>query len=413
MASSTVKMAKTRRKMKDVCPQQHPIRILEDGEPEMSPIPRNPDDALPSVMECAERIVKMKSPGEPMGKGAYGEVRVLEGDPDVVVKSVALSPLAALTSNTPTSSFLNAFSQTDPDTQEILQSYVLNGAPELNEAIVHAYLSHVMEKQRIPPCIPAFYGSYVGLGKMDDSEWDTVVDGDYAVRLQVVPQLFIVMENLRPRLLGDMYEMAQQNNTFLSAWITCTFACLTHLYMRNQFVHGDLHMKNVLICKVPIKKIGFRIQKMSDFDLPHHIASYVLDVDNALPIIIDFGLSKLVYRKGGRDRKFVPSNSMIQHKEGQVYMYNTSDPNFAGLWSDPARLLSAFPIDHEFMQTIARSPQLSKQLTPFTSAQQLSEQRIEVGTLLHIALDNFATSVPIDSNMGVPFIYDVMVGASW
>lgn len=337
-----------REAVRGVCAAQYPVGVDEAGLDTQS-LPIKTPSVLSKFFECTSNVVQMgdnKNP--PLGRGQYGAVRVLSNFPEVVIKAAGISPPPqngdtefAIHTKTESIDFVEVLAQTEAELQMRILNRITQTAPELNEARIHAALSYFMEKGDIPPCIPAFIGAYIGVDPLSiKSRWYRRSATDRR-RIQSPPSLFMLMENLRPRVIGSQWALLSTNDPRSNAMTTVLIGCLSTLHTLFTFEHGDLHMDNVLICKIGAKRVGLRI-------LLNGVAqgTYVITVNNTFPVLIDFGMSYMTKHKGTPKQEIIEAGGeFVTHRPNGTYTYSypESDPNYGGLITDMRRLLQ--PMD--------------------------------------------------------------------
>lgn len=425
-------LADVRRDVYDMCDRQYPMTVSRNAQ-SLDFSPRTPHDpnGLAEIAKCTRNVTDhMDKVDVPLGKGAHGEVRVLKGLPDVAIKRTFISPLEVIDTAVPTDSLALALQQTDSTTREMVLDYLTAAAQELDEPTIHALLSRLVEAQKLPPMIPMFIGSYIGLEETPNGLW-WASSGGSMQPIKDMPAAYILMENLKPRIIGSLATFLEgtlrPEDPHVSTWLTCLAAGLVSANVQCEFMHCDLHPSNVLICRVPVKRVGFKV--MSPFSLADRSypaqRNYMCDVANGFPIMIDFGMSTMVHRKG-RTAQRLQANPSVNVQTSSTFTYRTKDghPLHHVEFNDFTRLLLSFPQHHPFIQAIGYHPAVRPYLERVAvkpsvtgiSPKDIVRAAIPMGTILFVALETFARRIPLTEDMKEDdntWIYTIEASSTW
>lgn len=418
-----------RQDLKKTCAHQYPAQVAGKDGTIQSPPPDGTLDTWEGILECTQKVGKLVDYSvKPLGRGAFGEVRTLGEYPEIAMKTSYIPPegIAYVPTSTDTADFVVALRSTEEDHKSFIHGLFTRNAPEIVEPVIHAALSFMMETRRIPPCIPTFIGSYIGLAKGTPKDpWWAEASGGSPRLIDPSPAIFTFMENLAPRRVASMKEMCKRNDAMLNTWSTCILACLTSLFTICGFVHRDLHTDNIMICTAPMKYFGMRIVQHG---LP--IAAYRCEVDGTFPIFLDFGFSRMIHCVHDMCKMLDARSDWIHHQNGEFYRYpfSTEEKDRDLVWSDtmkffgsmlnetPADVIPEIVIKLWSDQRVHMAAGIwqdvfkGEALNPAA----FSNAKIPLPVLLHAALENFAESLPVDGDMGTDTcVYDIHVDERW
>lgn len=414
-SSSMEDIMEAREHMRSVCDMTFPVEwrgcpLTETCD--VSPSPASFD--LHALASCTDRVMQDTSPTATatLGAGAFGTVFVLKADPRVAVKIIRMRAVHGLAlSNPPKSSnFLDILPHLPENVQTSTRKSVTLDAVESSEPAITAYLSRMMERGEIPPCVPAFIATYWGVVKQPEAPvntWNYRVN-DKTHPFTSVPAIYLLMENLGPSRVGDLSTLVVRASSAVIPMVLCTLACVTSLHTLCQFVHADLHTGNILICRSQDDVVGLRIVQNG-----HHIASYQIVTGGLFPKMIDFGFSMMVHHgeevmPPTVDTKGIDVRAILRNTSDTVYLFNS---------------LRRVDVKHKFVDQIvqpvmgnkavqrkvynARGVRVSADSVDVTI---LEKSRVSQSTILHILLDAYAKHGPIPDSVTT---YDIHVDETW
>lgn len=441
------------------CDSPYPVIVSDSGDSVDVPPPPLNLPAFHALMQCASRVVSSVDANSPrVGRGNYGSVWEFPRLPGTVVKQMNIRPPSKWGWSIPVESFVTTFTQllntVDATVQQEIMRYLTHDTPDLSEARIHAFLSGLMGKRDIPPCIPVFIGSYIGMDTMsqENSTWITNYKGNRTL-LRDGPALFILMEDLRTRGASSLSALRRATPHLAYPMYVAVLACLATLQTKYAFSHGDLHEGNVLVCNTDAHYLGLRIVQKGT-----PIAFYRVRMANRLPVILDFGMATIAKKSSrGTVKVYAPDKSFVVHKGDGTYRYHTSTSSldyavFGGPQTDVRRLLwgmraidaqkadpshgihaaPAKPAD-PFLEFICHHPSVTAicaageegvraDVPPITSAP-LGYAKLPVSMILKVVLDGITSGgipsacverlVPPIPDDDLMWTYDIHVDASW
>lgn len=395
-------LVEDRKRIRGVCDQAVPLFVTDVGHVHR----HEPITDIGNFMKasaCARSISNMENKERSVGRGVWGEVRELTTFPSIVSKRIAFpSPNGSIQTSSRSRDFEEALRGTNETEQRKILSWLSKDDPILREAHIHARLSWLMQDGDIPPCVPLFVGSYVGLTDVPElqSGWKSMGnDGTVRILTRNLPGLYILMENLRPRLVDTMWKHAFiKGSTGYERMYACLFTCLSILYHRYSFVHGDLHPNNVLLCRTPMQHLCIRLFA-AEQSPPTFIAAYRIQTDGMFPVIIDFGMSRM----GKGERREVANTDTVKHQSGGFYTYDVpKDNELGGLLSDIARFLDKESTDSPFMLSLLDYSPIHRKLAEAGRlsperhlwGRRLAHAKVPNVMVLHAVLDAWAKKLP-------------------
>lgn len=269
-----------------VCNSPYPVEVrLSDSE--SSVVEKEWQD---STDNCTDAILRLKANEAQVPHGSFGYIRRVHGIPGTVMK---VTPLG--------------------------------DAADLTEARIHAVLSAISNGGTIPPCIPQFLSSYIGMAPHDKAN----AAGTSS------PALILLMEDLRARggnTLDTFYLTSDHpSSRSFMAQLLMTLSILNERY---GFVHGDLYAQNVWVAPAaPFIQIRIVEKLVGDVDARETL--YRLCTVGRQPILLDFARSSLTIRTPSGDTRtlFHPEYRRIT-QTGYTGMDDRlqTDLSFFGCW---------------------------------------------------------------------------------